>query len=129
MDAKTDPDNGASLDDDGFGSLPITPTDLGRSKVLSLARRPEAETDKDSDSLAADDGIYTSSEETISSAAVRRSCESVSDAGDPDRASVASSVSEEGGAKISQVSKVCSGSVSRGLEKFKKGKDLNPDSS
>ena len=111
----------ASQDDDGFGSLPITPTDLGKNKK-SLSVLKKGETDSDS-LIATDDGIYTSSEDAIN----RQSCESVSD-----ELSVTSSedVSREddngnirtkrqgSGKKINQVNKVCSGSVSRGLEKF-----------
>ena len=113
----------AGQDDDGFGSLPITPTDLGKNKSLSVVKKSGGE-EADTDSIiATDDGIYTSSEETIN----RQSCESVSD-----ELSVASSEDvsreddngnikmkrQESEKKIKQVSKVCSGSVSRGLEKF-----------
>ena len=112
--------------DDGFGSLPITPTDLGKNKGLSVLKKGEA----DSESIPTDDGIYTSSEETIH----RQSYESVSDqlsgASSEDVSELSSGAREDNngnirtkrqdsGKKINQVSKVCSGSVSRGLEKFK----------
>ena len=106
----------ASQDDDGFGSLPITPTDLGKNKKsLSVLKKGEADCDS---LIATDDGIYTSSEDAIN----RQSCESVSD-----ELSVTSSEDDNGNIrtkrqgsekKINQVNKVCSGSVSRGLEKF-----------
>ena len=108
--------------DDGFGSLPITPTDPGK-KSLSVLKKDDAD-----NMIARDDGIYTtSSEETIN----RHSCESVSDelsvASSEDVGDVNSAAKEDDngnikatrhGKKINQVSKVCSGSVSRGLEKF-----------
>jgi len=98
-------------DDDGIGSLPITPTDLGKNKSLSVLKKPINE---DRDAIATDDGIFTSSEETISFAPRPGCCnESVS--------------SEDGNDSngnirrppLSQDTQVCSGSVSRGLEKFK----------
>lgn len=111
--------------DDGFGSLPITPTDPAKnSKSLSVLKKGDADS-----MIARDDGIYTtSSEETIN----RHSCESVSDelsvASSEDVGDVSSAAKEDDngnikattrqGKKNSQVSKVCSGSVSRGLEKF-----------
>ena len=118
----------ASQVDDGFGSLPITPTDPAKNnKSLSVLKKGEADTDS---IIATDDGIYTtSSEETIN----RQSCESVSDelsvASSEDVGDVNSAAREDdngnikaprqgSGKKINQVSKVCSGSVSRGLEKF-----------
>ena len=101
----------ASQDDDGFGSLPITPTDLGKNKKsLSVLKKGEADCDS---LIATDDGIYTSSEDAIN----RQS----------DELSVTSSEDDNGNIrtkrqgsekKINQVNKVCSGSVSRGLEKF-----------
>ena len=99
-------------DDDGIGSLPITPTDLGKNKSLSVVRTAIT------DSLATDDGIYTSSEETISF--TPRGDESVSSEECPD----ANSDNNGNIRRRAQDTQVCSGSVSRGLEKFK-GKE-NP---
>merc|ERR1712088_413497 len=50
-------------DDDGIGSLPITPTDLvGKTKSLSLLKKP-VKCEGDTESIPTDDGIYTSSED------------------------------------------------------------------
>jgi hypothetical protein len=57
---------GAGQADDGFGSLPDTPTDFGRSGSHAAARPPPAleETcEFYAESIPTDDGIYTSSEE------------------------------------------------------------------
>ena len=111
----------ASQDDDGFGSLPITPTDLGKNKKsLSVLKKGEADCDS---LIATDDGIYTSSEDAIN----RQSCESVSDELSVTSSEDVSREDDNGNIrtkrqgsekKINQVNKVCSGSVSRGLEKF-----------
>ena len=99
---------GGHQDDDGIGSLPITPTDLGsKNKSLSVVRAPIVE-----DSLAADDGIYTSSEETISF--TPRCDESVSSEDCQDGNGETANIR-----RLPQDTQVCSGSVSRGLEKFK----------
>merc|ERR1719266_2625718 len=112
--------------DDGFGSLPITPTDLGKNKGLSVLKKGEA----DSESIPTDDGIYTSSEETIHRQSYESASDQLSAASSEDVSELSSGAREDNngnirtkrqdsGKKINQVSKVCSGSVSRGLEKFK----------
>merc|ERR1711892_825136 len=57
------PNESNQQDDDGIGSLPNTPTDLGKSKSLSISNKPIKS--DDADSIPTDDGIYTSSEEVI----------------------------------------------------------------
>merc|ERR1711892_1176539 len=57
------PNESSQQDDDGIGSLPNTPTDLGKSKSLSISNKPIKS--DDADSIPTDDGIYTSSEEVI----------------------------------------------------------------
>jgi hypothetical protein len=52
--------------DDGFGSLPDTPTDFGRSSRALSQPHPPADKQKEqhyAESIPTDDGIYTSSEE------------------------------------------------------------------
>jgi hypothetical protein len=52
--------------DDGFGSLPDTPTDFGRSSRALSQSHPPADKQKEqhyAESIPTDDGIYTSSEE------------------------------------------------------------------
>merc|ERR1712029_1125579 len=68
-------ETGNNQDDDGIGSLPITPPDFGKNKSLSVSKKP-IKCDGDSESIPTDDGIYTSSEETIHQS---RSCVSDSD--------------------------------------------------
>lgn len=123
-------------DDDGIGSLPITPTDLvGKTKSLSLLKKPPTpKGDGDTESIPTDDGIYTSSEDrtdylcdagSISS----EDCQDVhssSSVSRPDsNANVKSKQAADGANDtklITMVNKVCSGSVSRGIEKFKSNK-------
>lgn len=129
-------------DDDGIGSLPNTPTDLGKIKSLSISNKPIKS--DDADSIQTDDGIYTSSEEVI----IRTSTntdghDSVSDnvsdqlsmissedshdlvtstkqdANGNIRTLLARQRSNSGAKELALVSKVCTGSFSRGIEKFK----------
>jgi len=143
----TPPNESNQQDDDGIGSLPNTPTDLGKSKSLSISNKPIKS--DDADSIPTDDGIYTSSEEVI----IRTSTntdghDSVSD-NVSDQLSMISSEdshdlltstkqdangnirtlpaspllarqrSNSGAKELALVSKVCTGSFSRGIEKFK----------
>merc|ERR1712106_478161 len=143
----TPPSESNQQDDDGIGSLPNTPTDLGKSKSLSISNKPIKS--DDADSIPTDDGIYTSSEEVI----IRTSTntdghDSVSD-NVSDQLSMISSEdshdlltstkqdangnirtlpaspllarqrSNSGAKELALVSKVCTGSFSRGIEKFK----------
>merc|ERR1719412_819533 len=123
-------------DDDGIGSLPITPTDLvGKTKSLSLLKKPASlKCDGDTESIPTDDGICTSSEDradclcdagSISS----EDCQDVhssSSVSRPDsNANVKSKQAADGANDtklITMVNKVCLGSVSRGIEKFKSNK-------
>merc|ERR1711936_1332609 len=107
-------------DDDGIGSLPITPTDLvGKTKSLSLLKKPQSiKCDGDTES------VYTSSEEAVtesgradsdSGSSVSRQDKNANvKSGQPADTSTASDTK-----LINLVNKVCSGSVSRGIEKFK----------
>jgi len=139
--------NESNQQDDGIGSLPNTPTDLGKNKSLSVSNKPIKS--DDADSIPTDDGIYTSSEEVI----IRTSTnadghDSVSD-NVSDQLSMISSEdshdlltstkqdangniralpgspllarqrSNSGAKELALVSKVCTGSFSRGIEKFK----------
>lgn len=141
------PNESNQQDDDGIGSLPNTPTDLGKIKSLSISNKPIKS--DDADSIPTDDGIYTSSEEVI----IRTSTntdghDSVSD-NVSDQLSMISSEdshdlvtstkqdangnirtlpgspllarqrSNSGAKELALVSKVCTGSFSRGIEKFK----------
>ena len=120
-------------DDDGIGSLPITPTDLvGKTKSLSLLKKPPTpKGDGDTESIPTDDGIYTSSEDrtdylcdagSISS----EDCQDVHSSSSVSRQDNNANVKSKQAADsandtklINMVNKVCSGSVSRGIEKFK----------
>ena len=118
-------------DDDGIGSLPITPTDLvGKTKSLSLLKKPQSiKCDGDTES------VYTSSEEAVTESG-RADSDSVSseDCQDVHSGSSVSRQDKNANVKSGQpadtstasdtklinlVNKVCSGSVSRGIEKFK----------
>lgn len=136
------PNESNQQDDDGIGSLPNTPTDLGKIKSLSISNKPIKS--DDADSIPTDDGIYTSSEEVI----IRTSTntdghDSVSDnvsdqlsmissedshdlvtstkqdANGNIRTLLARQRSNSGAKELALVSKVCTGSFSRGIEKFK----------
>jgi len=143
------PNESNQQDDDGIGSLPNTPTDLGKIKSLSISNKPIKS--DDADSIPTDDGIYTSSEEVI----IRTSTntdghDSVSDNVSDQLSMISSEDSHElvtstkadangnirtlpgspllarqrsnSGANAKEralVSKVCTGSFSRGIEKFK----------
>ena len=119
-------------DDDGIGSLPITPTDLvGKTKSLSLLKKPlNIKCEGDSESIPTDDGIYTSSEEVVTSGRAdsvsSEDCQDVhsgSSVSRQDKNANVSQVQTTDNASdtklINMVNKVCSGSVSRGIEKFK----------
>ena len=124
-------------DDDGIGSLPITPTDLvGKTKSLSLLKKPQSiKCDGDTES------VYTSSEEAVtesgradSDSVSSEDCQDVhsgSSVSRQDKNANVSSVQASDNANdtklINLVNKVCSGSVSRGIEKFK-GKKHGEDS-
>ena len=144
VDTRNNDTSNYSQDDDGIGSLPITPTDLGKNKSLSVSKK-QIKCDGDTESIPTDDGIYTSSEETINQS---RSCvfdsDQVSVVSSEDSSDLTSSKQQHDSngnlqnvgtssrqksnqdqeSKLNMVSKVCSGTVSRGLEKFK-GKDAN----
>ena len=115
-------------DDDGIGSLPITPTDLvGKTKSLSLLKKP----DGDNESIPTDDGIFTSSEDradclcdagSVSSEDCQDGHSSSSVSRQDNNANVKSKQAADSANDtklINMVNKVCSGSVSRGIEKFK----------
>ena len=145
------PNESSQQDDDGIGSLPNTPTDLGKSKSLSISNKP-IKCD-DADSIHTDDGIYTSSEEVIirSSTAPDTAPDSVSD-NISDQLSMISSEdlpdlvpdthqdangniktspalarqrSDSGTKELAMVSKACTTTFNRGIEKFK-GESQNP---
>ena len=118
-------------DDDGIGSLPITPTDLvGKTKSLSLLKKP----DGDNESIPTDDGIFTSSEDradclcdagSVSSEDCQDGHSSSSVSRQDNNANVKSKQAADSANDtklINMVNKVCSGSVSRGIEKFKHNK-------
>ena len=123
-------------DDDGIGSLPITPTDLvGKTKSLSLLKKPASlKCDGDTESIPTDDGICTSSEDRAdclcdAGSVSSEDCQDVhrsSSVSRPDNnANVKSKEAADGASDtklITLVNKVCSGSVSRGIEKFKYNK-------
>ena len=123
-------------DDDGIGSLPITPTDLvGKTKSLSLLKKPlTPKCDGDTESIPTDDGICTSSEDRAdylfeAGSVSSEDCPDVprsSSVSRPDsNANVKSKQAADGANDtklITLVNKVCSGSVSRGIEKFKSNK-------
>jgi len=119
-------------DDDGIGSLPITPTDLvGKTKSLSLLKKPlNIKCEGDSESIPTDDGIYTSSEEVVTSGRAdsvsSEDCQDVHSGSSVSRQDKNANVSQVQATDnasdtklINMVNKVCSGSVSRGIEKFK----------
>lgn len=123
-------------DDDGIGSLPITPTDLvGKTKSLSLLKKPAAlKCEGDTESIP-DDGIWTSSEDrpdclcdaaSVSSEDCQDVHSSSSVSRQDNNANVKSKQAAADSANdtklITMVNKVCSGSVSRGIEKFKHNK-------
>jgi len=137
------PNESSHQDDDGIGSLPNTPTDLGKSKSLSISNKP-IKCD-DGDSIHTDDGIYTSSEEVIirSSTIPDTAPDSVSD-NISDHLSMISSEdshdlvtnqdangniktglavtrqrSDSGTKELAMVSKACTNTFNRGIEKFK----------
>ena len=126
----------SQLDDDGIGSLPITPTDLvGKTKSLSLLKKPlTPKCDGDTESIPTDDGICTSSEDRAdylcdAGSVSSEDCPDVqrsSSVSRPDsNANVKSKQAADGASDtklITLVNKVCSGSVSRGIEKFKSNK-------
>merc|ERR1719233_292888 len=145
------PNESSQQHDDGIGSLPNTPTDLGKSKSLSISNKP-IKCD-DADSIHTDDGIYTSSEEVIirSSTAPDTAPDSVSD-NISDQLSMISSEdlpdlvpdthqdangniktgpalarqrSDSGTKELAMVSKACTTTFNRGIEKFK-GESQNP---
>ena len=118
-------------DDDGIGSLPITPTDLvGKTKSLSLLKKPVTETD----SIPTDDGIYTGSEDRAdclcdAGSVSSEDCQDVHSSSSVSRQDNNANVKSKQAADsandtklINMVNKVCSGSVSRGIEKFKYNK-------
>ena len=118
-------------DDDGIGSLPITPTDLvGKTKSLSLLKKPVTETD----SIPTDDGIYTGSEDRAdclcdAGSFSSEDCQDVHSSSSVSRQDNNANVKSKQAADsandtklINMVNKVCSGSVSRGIEKFKHNK-------
>ena len=123
-------------DDDGIGSLPITPTDLvGKTKSLSLLKKPVSlKCDGDTESIPTDDGICTSSEDRAdclcdAGSVSSEDCQDVhrsSSVSRPDNnANVKSKEAADSASDtklITLVNKVCSGSVSRGIEKFKYNK-------
>jgi len=150
------PTDSNQQDDDGIGSLPNTPTDLGKSKSLTISNKPIIS--DDADSIPTDDGIYTSSEEVIIlTSANADGHDSVSDAVS-DQLSIISSEdshdlmnsakqdangnirtlpgspllsrqrSNSGVKELALVSKACTGSFSRGIEKFK-GESQTPANS
>ena len=86
--------------DDGIGSLPITPTDIGKNKNLSVSRRNRSMADENnlesSQSSLVSDQISVTSESRHS----EYSCQEPDD-------------------DLENANKVCIGSVSRGLEMFK----------
>merc|ERR1711981_296404 len=129
-------------DDDGIGSLPITPTDLvGKTKSLSLLKKPASvKCDGDTESIPTDDGICTSSEDRAdclcdAGSVSSEDCQDVhrsSSVSRPDNnANVKSKQAADSSANdtklITMVNKVCSGSVSRGIEKFKYNKQQCED--
>ena len=121
-------------DDDGIGSLPITPTDLvGKTKSLSLLKKPvnqKCDTG-DTESIPTDDGIYTSSEDRAdclcdAGSVSSEDCQDVHSSSSVSRQDNNANVKSKQAADsandtklINMVNKVCSGSVSRGIEKFK----------
>merc|ERR1712223_86296 len=118
-------------DDDGIGSLPITPTDLvGKTKSLSLLKKPVTETD----SIPTDDGIYPGSEDRAdclcdAGSVSSEDCQDVHSSSSVSRQDNNANVKSKQAADsandtklINMVNKVCSGSVSRGIEKFKYNK-------
>merc|ERR1719481_1781659 len=148
--------NESNQQDDGIGSLPNTPTDLGRSKNLSISNKP-IKCD-DADSIHTDDGIYTSSEEVIirGSRVPEAGSDSVSDnisdhlsmissedshdlvtstkqdangniRTRPDSPALPRQKSDSGTKELAMVSKACTGSFNRGIEKFK-GESPTPES-
>merc|ERR1712088_229300 len=121
-------------DDDGIGSLPITPTDLvGKTKSLSLLKKPGAsqkcDGDTESESIP-DDGIYTSPDCLFDATSVSsEDCQDVHSSSSVSRPDNNANVKSKQAADsandtklITLVNKVCSGSVSRGIEKFKYNK-------
>ena len=121
-------------DDDGIGSLPITPTDLvGKTKSLSLLKKPGAsqkcDGDTESESIP-DDGIFTSPDCLFDAASVSsEDCQDVHSSSSVSRPDNNANVKSKQAADsandtklITLVNKVCSGSVSRGIEKFKHNK-------
>jgi len=142
------PNESSQQDDDGIGSLPNTPTDLGKSKSLSISNKP-IKCD-DADSIHTDDGIYTSSEEVIirSTTAPDTAPDSVSD-NISDHLSMISSedlpdlvtdtnqdangnmktspamARQRSDKELAMVSKACTTTFNRGIEKFK-GESQNP---
>jgi len=139
--------NESNQQDDGIGSLPNTPTDLGKSKSLSISNKPIKS--DDADSIPTDDGIYTSSEEVIirtsnnmdghdsvsDNVSDQLSMISSEDSHDlvtsnkqdangntrtlPGSPLLARQRSNSGAKELARVSKACTGSFSRGIEKFK----------
>jgi len=79
--------------DDGIGSLPITPTDVGKNKNLSVSRKNKS---------SADENFESSQSSLIS-----------------DQISVTSESTNCQEDDLENANKVCIGSVSRGLEMFK----------
>jgi len=92
-------------DDDGIGSLPDTPTESSNSKSLSLSRAPM----EDINGIPPDDGISTSSEGVAGSGS-----------GPADSVGEQVTVSSE---PSCEASKLCTGMVSRAIEKLKEETD------
>ena len=125
-----------SQGDEGVGSLPDTPTDLGKGRPLTVSAKPV----DDTDSLLTEDGRFGSTEELV------LRTHSAADSSDSDRLS-AISVEETAESRLdcegnrrrlaakgpaadkqrtithakewAKANKVCTGSFSRGIERFR----------
>ena len=105
MQVNTKTNEKSQQDDDGIGSLPDTPTESSNSKSLSLSRAPM----EDINGIPPDDGISTSSEGVAGSGL-----------GPAHSVGEQVSVSSE---PSCEASKLCTGMVSRAIEKLKEETD------